>query len=70
MYPYVAVHGRLPKNELPERMRRIHHNTIYIRDDVCRNPGRERRILLHEYREMELMDRGYRYKQAHRRAGY
>lgn len=70
MEDYIAVHGKLPKNELPERMRRMHHNTIYIRDDVCRNRNRERRILLHEYREMELMENGYKYREAHRRAGY
>ena len=70
MYPYVAVHGELPKNELPKRMRHMHHHSIYIRDDVCRNTKREDRILLHEYREMRLMEHGDKYKKAHKEAGY
>jgi hypothetical protein len=71
MYPYIAVNSDLPKNELPKRMRHMHRNTIYIRDDIVKhNPERELRILLHEYREMRLIEKGYKYKTAHRKAGY
>lgn len=72
MYPYIAVHGELPKRELPQRMRHMHHNSIYIRDDVCRNPKREERILLHEYREMRIIEAhpGISYRKAHHKAGY
>lgn len=70
MKPYVALHGELPKNELPKRMRHMHHHSIYINEDVCKNPRREQRILLHEYREMRRMEHGEKYKQAHKKAGY
>ena len=72
MGDYIAVNGHLPKRELPERMRRMHRNTVYIRDDVCNNKRREERVLLHEYREMRIMEAhpGLSYRKAHRRAGY
>ena len=71
MGDYISVNGHLPKNELPKRMRKMHRNTIYIRNDICkRNVKREERILLHEYREMRLIERGLHYKEAHRRAKY
>lgn len=72
MYPYIAVHGELPKRELPNRMRHMHKHSIYIRNDVCKNTKREERILLHEYREMRIIEAhpGLSYKKAHRRAGY
>jgi hypothetical protein len=71
MKDYIAVHGGLPKNELPERMRQMHHNTIYIRDDIVKNnPARAKRIEQHELREIRLMKKGYKYKTAHRKAGY
>lgn len=71
MKPYIAVHGELPKNELPKRMRHMHHHSIYIDENICRRNTRlEDRILLHEYREMRLMEHGERYRRAHRKAGY
>ena len=71
MKPYLAVHGELPKNELPVRMRHMHRHSIYIDKDICKeNTARERRILLHEYREMRFMEHGMKYKKAHRKAGY
>jgi hypothetical protein len=73
MRPYIAVHGELPKRELPRRMRHMHHHSIYIDNDIVKNnPSRARRIELHEYREMRIMEAhpGISYKKAHRRAGY
>jgi len=70
MGDYIAVHGHLPKNELPVRMRHIPYNYIYIRDTLKKNPHRENRTLLHEYREIRLMEHGYKYKNAHKKSGY
>lgn len=68
MYPYIAMHGHLTERDRPTRMDNMRYNTIYIRDDLP--PNRERRVLLHEYREMRLMEKGDTYKKAHRKAGY
>lgn len=68
MYPYLAMHGHLTKRDRPTRMDNMPRNTIYIRDDI--EGRRKNRILLHEYREMRLMENGLTYKKAHRRAGY
>ena len=72
MGEYIAVHGELPKRELPKRMRHMHKHSIYIRNDVCKNTKREERILLHEYREMRILEShpGISYRHAHKRAGY
>lgn len=73
MSPYIAMHGELPKRELPQRMRHMHKHSIYIDEDICkRNPRREQRIIFHEVREMEQFEAhpGISYKRAHRRAGY
>jgi hypothetical protein len=71
MGDYIALHGLVPQNELPENLRhRIPENEIWIRKDVYDNPLRRERILQgHEKFELELMEtRGLSYKQAHRRA--
>ncbi len=71
MGDYIALHGLLPENELPVRLRhKIPENEIWIRKDVYDNPLRRERILQgHEKFELELMEtRGLTYKQAHRRA--
>jgi len=68
MYPYIAMHGHLTQRDRPTRMDNMRYNTIYIRDDLP--PDRERRILLHEYREMRLMEHGDKYHKAHRKSGY
>lgn len=68
MGEYIAMHGHLTQRDRPTRMDNMRYNTIYIRDDLP--PDRERRILLHEYREMRLMEQGMIYKKAHRKAGY
>jgi hypothetical protein len=68
MYPYIAMHGHLTKRDRPNRMDNMPRNTIYIRDDLP--PDRQRRILLHEYREIRLMEKGLPYHKAHRKSGY
>ena len=71
MGEYIALHGLVPQNELPENLRhKIPENEIWIRKDVYDNPKRRERILQgHEKFELELMEtRGFTYKQAHRRA--
>lgn len=68
MYPYIAMHGHLTERDRPTRMDNMPRNTIYIRDDLP--PDRQRRTLLHEYREIRLMEKGDNYKKAHHKAGY
>ena len=68
MGDYIAMHGHLTQRDRPTRMDNMRYNTIYIRDDIP--VERRRRILLHEYREMRLMEKGLTCKKAHRRAGY
>jgi len=71
MGEYIALHGLVPQNELPETLRHaIPEDEIWIRKDVYDDPRRRERILQgHEKFELELMEtRGLSYKQAHRRA--
>ncbi len=71
MSDYIALHGLVPQNELPENMRyKIPEDEIWIREDVFNDPKRRERILQgHEKYELMLMEtEGLTYKQAHRRA--
>ena len=71
MGDYIALHGLLPQNELPESMRhKIPEDEIWIREDVFNDPKRRERILQgHEKYELTLMEtEGLTYKQAHRGA--
>jgi hypothetical protein len=71
MGDYIALHGLLPQNELPENLRhKIPEDEIWIREDVYDDPKRRERILQgHEKYELKLMEtEGLTYKQAHRRA--
>lgn len=73
MGDYIALHGLLPENELPEHLRhKIPENEIWIRKDVYDDPKLRERVLQgHEKFELELMERkGLTYKQAHYRAQY
>jgi len=73
MGDYIALHGLLPENELPVRLRnKIPENEIWIRKNVYDDPKRRERILQgHEKFELELMEtRGLTYKQAHQRAQF
>ena len=68
MGEYIAVNGRLPKRELPMRMRNMKTDDIYIRENIIGE--RRQRITLHEFREMRYLKNGLSYKDAHRKAGY
>jgi hypothetical protein len=71
MGDYIALHGLVPENELPVRLRhKIPEDEIWIRKDVYDDPKRRERILQgHEKFEIGLMEtRDLTYKQAHRRA--
>ncbi len=71
MGDYIALHGLLPQNELPENLRnKIPEDEIWIREDVYDDPKRRERILQgHEKYELTMMEtEGLTYKQAHRRA--
>jgi hypothetical protein len=73
MGDYIALHGLLPENELPIRLRhKIPENEIWIRKNVYDDPKRRERILQgHEKFELELMEtKGLTYKQAHKRAQF
>jgi GNAT superfamily N-acetyltransferase len=69
MGEYIALHGLVPQNELPECLRhQIPENEIWIREDVYEDPKRREQILMgHEKFELCLMEtKGLTYKQAHR----
>jgi ribosomal protein S18 acetylase RimI-like enzyme len=71
MGEYIALHGLVPQNELPENLRyKIPKDEIWIREDVYADPKRREQILQgHEKFELGLMEtKGLTYKQAHRRA--
>jgi hypothetical protein len=71
MGDYIALHGLVPQNELPENMRhKIPEDEIWMREDVYNDPKRRERILQgHEKYELTLMEtKGLTYKQAHRKA--
>lgn len=67
----IALHGLLPKNELPKKLRgKIPENEIWMRKDVYDDPKRREQILQgHEKFELGLMEtQGLTYKQAHSKA--
>ena len=71
MGDYIALHGLLPQNELPESLRhKIPEDEIWMREDVFEDPRRREQILQgHEKYELTLMEtEGLTYKQAHRSA--
>jgi hypothetical protein len=71
MGDYIALHGLLPQNELPESLRhKIPEDEIWMREDVFNDPKRRERILQgQEKYELTLMEtEGFTYKQAHRSA--
>jgi hypothetical protein len=71
MGDYIALHGLLPQNELPESLRhKIPEDEIWMREDVFNDPKRRELILQgHEKYELTLMEtEGLTYKQAHRGA--
>lgn len=72
MGDYIALHGLVPQNELPMNMRnQIPPNEIWMREDVYNDVPRRKRILTHEYVELELMvSRNMTYQEAHARAEF
>lgn len=70
MGEYIALHGQLPSNELPERMRgKIPEDEIWIRQDVYDDPKRRDEVLNHEQTELKGMtQKGQTYKEAHAEA--
>jgi len=68
MGDYIALHGRLGKNELPKKFRgKIPKNQIWVREDIWRNKKRMKCIEEHEKQELNLMlYHGYSYKEAHK----
>jgi ribosomal protein S18 acetylase RimI-like enzyme len=68
MGEYIALHGLVPQNELPESLRhQIPANEIWIREEIYNDPKRREEILEHEKFELTLMEtKGLTYKQAHR----
>ncbi|MEM0466170.1 MAG: GNAT family N-acetyltransferase [Candidatus Thermoplasmatota archaeon] len=70
MGEYIALHGLVPQNELPEHLRyQIPVHEIWIREDVYVDEKRREEILEHEKYELALMEtRGCTYKEAHARA--
>lgn len=67
MGEYIALHGLVPQNELPQHMRdAIPENEIWIREDVFNDPNRKKEIINHEKEELRLMIfKELPYKQAH-----
>jgi len=63
MGDYSALHGKLPKNELPKNLKKIPKKDILIRGNI--KGKRRRAILQHEKEEIKLMDKGMKYKSAH-----
>ena len=71
MGDYIALHGLVPKNELPVRLRgKIPKNEIWVREDRYNDKKflRSRMLYVHEGHELKLMEKGMTYKKAHARA--
>jgi len=72
MGDYICLHGLVPQNELPLHMRnKIPDNEILMRENVYNDVERRKRILAHEYAELDLMiSNAWTYKEAHRQAEF
>ena len=70
MGDYIALHGLVPKNELPARLRgKIPKNEVWVRKDCVDTSLKARKLLTHEQHELKLMTRkGMKYKKAHEKA--
>ena len=66
----IALHGYLPLNELPYKMRgRIPKKEIWVREDHYDDLEKLKKISSHEKNELFLMlTKGLSYKEAHKRA--
>ena len=64
---YVCLHGLVPGNELPKKLRgKIPKNEIWIREDIWEDKLARNLTLLHEKTELQYMKRGLCYKKAHK----
>jgi len=70
MGDYVCLHGKVPNQELPKKLRgKIPKKEIWMRRDIYNNKEKRYRILDHEHDELIHMKRDKMcYKQAHKRA--
>ena len=66
----IALHGYLPLNELPMKMRgRIPKTEVWVREDHYDDEEKLKDIHSHEKNELTLMlNKGLSYKKAHRKA--
>lgn len=67
MGDYIALHGLVPLNELPVKLRhRIPKDEIWIRKDIYDNKIKRNLTLIHEKTELDYMiNRKLKYKKAH-----
>ena len=72
MGEYICLHGLVPQNELPLHMRnKIPENEIWMRENIYNDGERRKRILAHEYAELDLMiTHAMSYKEAHDQAEF
>lgn len=67
MGDYIALHGLMPKNELPKKLRgKIPANEVWVRSDKYDTPAKKLKLRTHEGVETNLMKRGLSYKNAHK----
>ena len=69
MGEYIALHGLVPGNELPDRFKgKIPPNEVWIRKDIYDDRKQRDAVLAHEQAELTLMtQKGLTYKKAHNR---
>jgi len=72
MGEYICLHGLVPQNELPLHMRnKIPENEIWMRENIYNDVERRKRILAHEYAELDIMiTYAMSYKDAHKQAEF
>lgn len=67
MGDYVALHGLVPGNELPKKLRgKIPKNEVWIRKDIWDDRIARNLTLIHEKTELKYMKQGLTYKKAHK----
>ena len=67
MGDYIALHGLVPKNELPQHLRgKIPRNECWVRSDKWDTPEKRAKLKAHEGPEIQLMQKGVPYKIAHK----
>jgi len=64
MGEYIAIHNEVP--HLPKKFKKIKDNEVWVREDWWKDPVKKDRIKTHEKVELNLMDKGIKYKEAHK----